>query len=107
VIKGRAALRDLGQLFCELAGLPLAEIKLYLRPASLIPAAPGSRRAMPLNSRIPPLGVHPGIAVAAGGAFRSCGTYTVPRKTRGLGEYHLTPCPYWLPGPDSNQRPSG
>jgi hypothetical protein len=31
VIKGRAALRDLGQLFCELAGLPLAEIKLYLR----------------------------------------------------------------------------
>jgi hypothetical protein len=37
----RGALRDLGKLSFELAGPPLAEIKLYQRTASLIPAAPG------------------------------------------------------------------
>jgi hypothetical protein len=37
----------------------------------------------------------------------SDGTYTVPRRKKGLGAFDLTPCFNWLPGPDSNQRPSG
>src|SRR6516162_9145596 len=80
------------KLSFELAGPPLAEIKLLSADCLSHPSRPRVALRNALKSRTPPLGVHPGQSPWRGSFFRSRGTYTVPKETRGLSEYHLTPC---------------